>query len=433
MAQQHSVARKAGLAPRRAKTLGLGRALGVGLGLAAMAPMPARAGSLTTILAHLTQRTGNVPVGRPAVLADGTVLVCLYYGDHLHYGRIAALTPPSAPGAAWQFTPVHDFTDYAQGDGPNCGLAQGPDGALYGTTGGGGASGMGTIFRLTPGSSGPGAWGFEKLLDFSGSNGATPRGDLSIDAGGAIYGATTLGGAGDAGTIYRFVPAPAGSAGPVQFATLHSFDGSDGRLPGPVILDSTGTLYGVTTDTGTAAQGHVFALTPPASGQSGWAYASLHSFAGSDGSSPDGRLLRWRGTLLGTAETGGKYGQGTVFRLIPGGGSWRLQTLINFSGPDGRLPLGGLVRRGDVFFGTTYGGGANYLPARNRYGNGVVFALSAPRAAGAPWTQSVSAGLPGGSGNLLGPLGMDKAGGLYAVTTPGNGPAVGGIVVRITP
>jgi uncharacterized repeat protein (TIGR03803 family) len=82
-----------------------------------------------------------------------------------------------------------------------------------------------------------------------------------------------------------------------------------------VILDGKGNLYGTTSYGGTYNAGTVYKLSP-AGGT--WTVSVLHNFNPfdpSDGGNPAGRLLLVDGILYGTTQTGGIYGQGTVFAL----------------------------------------------------------------------------------------------------------------------
>ena len=84
----------------------------------------------------------------------------------------------------------------------------------------------------------------------------------------------------------------------------------------------------------------------------------LHSFSGSDGSIPKGGLIRdQNGVLYGTTQEGGVFGFGTVFSLSTTGS---LTTLYSFAGgtSDGEYPYGGVVRdaNGNIY-GTTESGG----------------------------------------------------------------------------
>ena len=68
------------------------------------------------------------------------------------------------------FTTLVSFNSSTMGAYPQAGVVQGSDGALYGTTQRGGASGDGTVFKVNP----DGA-GFATLVSFNSSlTGATP-------------------------------------------------------------------------------------------------------------------------------------------------------------------------------------------------------------------------------------------------------------------
>jgi uncharacterized repeat protein (TIGR03803 family) len=62
------------------------------------------------------------------------------------------LSPPHTKGAAWTYTVLHDFNgiDGRDASAPQAGLIMDKNGNLYGTTDLGGASGVGTVFEITP-------------------------------------------------------------------------------------------------------------------------------------------------------------------------------------------------------------------------------------------------------------------------------------------
>jgi len=146
------------------------------------------------------------------------------------------------------------------------------------------------------------------------------------------------------------------------FTMLHSFDGTDGENPfaGPV-QGTNGSLYG-TTSAGGANNcangcGTTFKVTP------GGALTTLHSFDGTDGSTPFAGLFQGNnGNFYGTTYHGGVNNEGTVFKITPSG---RLATIYNFCSQtncgDGAMPYAGLIQATDGdFYGTTaFGGPAN--------------------------------------------------------------------------
>jgi len=69
----------------------------------------------------------------------------------------------------------------------------------------------------------------------------------------------------------------------------------------------------------------------------------IHAFQSTnknDGVTPNAPLIAdAHGALYGTTATGGKYGRGTVFKLVPTGGAWTQNVLYSFTGgTDGGLP-----------------------------------------------------------------------------------------------
>jgi uncharacterized repeat protein (TIGR03803 family) len=102
---------------------------------------------------------------------------------------------------------------------------------------------------------------------------------------------------------------------------LHAFRGPDGNIPYGVVMDSTGSLYGMTQNGGKDNFGVVFKLS-----QSGghWKVAVLHSFHGKDGLYPFATMtFDQQGMLYGSTPFGGRQyngqnlGYGVVFSIAP--------------------------------------------------------------------------------------------------------------------
>jgi uncharacterized repeat protein (TIGR03803 family) len=109
----------------------------------------------------------------------------------------------------YKFSLIHSFTN-SGGDGGYPYATLTPlKGKLYGTTGGGGTSGFGTVFELTPGSTG---WTETILYNFTGGNdGNDPMAGLAADSKGNLYGATVSGGSstactGGCGVLFELQP-----------------------------------------------------------------------------------------------------------------------------------------------------------------------------------------------------------------------------------
>ncbi|MGH9206790.1 MAG: choice-of-anchor tandem repeat GloVer-containing protein, partial [Acidimicrobiales bacterium] len=289
-------------------------------------------------------------------------------------------------------------------------------GNLYGTTGSGGASNDGVVFKLTPG-------GTETVLhSFAGgaSDGSLPAAGLIADSSGNLYGTTSEGGASNNGVVFKL--SPDGTE-----TVLHTFAGgsSDGANPrAGLIADSSGNLYGTTGSGGASNDGVVFKLTP------GGTETVLHTFmGGGDGAFPlAGLIADSSGNLYGTTESGGGtgciagFGCGTVFKLSPGGTE---TVLYSFKGgpSDGAQPFAGLYADSSGnLYGTTSGGGASRW--------GTVFKLSP---GGTETVYSFTGGSDGGQ--PVAGLIADSSGNLYGTIEHGGAPGCSGgcgVVFKLT-
>jgi len=235
---------------------------------------------------------------------------------------------------------------------------------------------------------------------------------------------------------------------------LYSFQGgpNDGATPaGGVVFDSSGNLYGATTQGGGGCPidqcGTVFELTPPQVKGRSWTETVLHIFKGNtsgDGNTPAGGvILDSAGNLYGTTAYGGngncvllgtKAGCGTVFELSPPkqkGGAWTETVLYSFQGGnDGYFPNGNLVfdKAGKLYGATMFGGGKG--TSCNPYYQycGTVFELSPPKRKSGKWIEKVlhsfagvdKGGPPGDGANPNGGLVLDSEGAIYGTTQAGG-------------
>lgn len=198
------------------------------------------------------------------------------------------------------------------------------------------------------------------------------------------------------------------------FTSLYSFtSGTDGAAPeGTLIRDEVGNLYGTTNAGGAYGWGEVFKLGL------GGRLTVLYSFTlGVDGAQPyEGVVRDASGNLYGTTWFGGRYGNGTVFKLRPSG---RESVIHSFKGrPDGRFPTGILIldSQGNLY-GVTLSGGS--------YEDGTAFAVD--RTGKETVLYSFDEGADGKpSGGLV----MDSEGNLYGNTLTG-GAFGGGTVFKL--
>jgi uncharacterized repeat protein (TIGR03803 family) len=322
---------------------------------------PAHAGPQFTLLHSFSGTDGFGPMAGVVQGADGMFYGTTSQGGSAGFGTVFRYDP-SVP----QLTTLHHFNG-ADGSTLYSGLVQGGDGLLYGSTYAGGASDLGTLFRV-----GTNGLEFQPLYEFSGADGSRPDdAALTEYSAGVFYGATSEGGQDGGGTLFRFDVASG------QVTTIHPFAGAGGVDAG-LMLGRDGIWYGTTYAGGANGAGSVFRVDPVTS-----QLTTLHDFTGADGQAPiPGALMQGSdGMLYGTTQMG-NGGYGSVYRLDPATGGF--QTLHAFSGiNDGRSPLGGVTQAADGYlYGTTVLGGAGYgtvyrvHPATLAYGIVVWFAGS---------------------------------------------------------
>jgi uncharacterized repeat protein (TIGR03803 family) len=188
------------------------------------------------------------------------------------------------------------------------------------------------------------------LAQFAGGNtGAFPYAGLIQGNDGNLYGSTKAGGTASDGTEFRV-----GLAG--GFNLLYSFSGgTDGAFPyGRLVQGTNGNFYGTAQEGGIYGDGTVFRMTTAGT------FTSLYSYTGGiDGGLPYAGLIQAAdGNFYGTTYEDGAYSFGTIFKVTSGGA---LTTLYAFTGgSDGSLPYAGLVQGSDGrLYGTTITGGAS--------------------------------------------------------------------------
>lgn len=309
---------------------------------------------------------------------------------------VATLAPCRGSAASQQmvlysFCATGDGFYCTDGEYPDAGLVRDDAGSLFGTTSGGGAGGAGTAFELTPNKSGT-AWTHKVLYRFCGQGGGNC---------------------------------------------------TDGAYPEAELLrDAAGRLYSTTQYGGAVNEGTVFALTPPAAGKTRWSEKVLYSFCQladcADGAYPVAGLIEdASGNLYGTTEYGGTRTVGAVFELTPppaGETAWTETVLYSFCTlvgcSDGEYPEARLIRdpSGNLY-GTTYYGGAD--------DEGVVFELTPPATGQTAWTETVLYSFCAQADCTDGErpearLSRDPSGTLYGTTSEG-GAYDAGTVFALTP
>lgn len=335
---------------------------------------------------------------------------------------ILVLTLVAAQAQTYQV--IHYFSGGQDGESPTTGVTMDQAGNLYGTT----YNIFGTVFKMRPVDSG---WIFAPLIDLGFEKGAMPQCGVIKGPDGTLYGTTSKGGGSCyCGVVFNLKPPPNAQsfvlAGWTETILYEFTGGSDGGTPGygNLVFDQAGNLYGTTESGGVYGQGTVFKLTHS---NGTWTESVIYSFSGyDDGGTPEaGVIFDGAGHLYGTTTAGGQYLKGAVFELMPSGSGWTETVLHSFQASEGTFPVGTLMfDSSSNLYGTTESGGLGGY-------DGSVYELS-PSNGG--WTFAVLHLFDLSKGEGVDPLGgvtMDSTGNLYG-TTLGGGYYDDGTVFKLT-
>jgi uncharacterized repeat protein (TIGR03803 family) len=315
-----------------------------------------------TLYAFLNGYDGANPYGALVRGMDGNFYGTTRAGGVYGYGSVFRITPAGA------LTTLYPFTGFDDGLNPVGALASDASGNLYGTTSGGGANGVGSVFEIA--STGQ----FTTLASFDTTNGSDPEAGLILASDGNYYGTTSSGGANSLGTIFQMTPAGV-------LTTRYAFaGGNDGANPmAPLFQSANGSFYGTTFSAGSNSVGAVYQLST--NGQ----FTNLAAFDSLHGANPQAGLIQGtNGNFYGTTTAGGTNGFGTVFQMTPGGA---LSNLYSFGAQqdglgnplDGSTPMAPLILATDGnFYGTAAFGGPypDIVDDSGDIGYGTVFRIS---------------------------------------------------------
>ena len=253
---------------------------------------------------------------------------------------------------------------------------------LFGTTYGGGTSGVGTVFLSQTNGS------LSRILNFGAvdANTATNLAGASPDAavilapsGNVLFGTACSGGLDGDGVIFSVTTNGATTSVLHTFTSLDSNTGTntDGATPQAAMVLSGDTLYGTTSAGGAGGNGTIFSV-----GTNGNNFATLYSFSAMDpvtgtnldGAIPCGGLVLSKGILYGTTMTGGPGKSGTLFSIGTNASGFTVLHPFTAVDPttrtntDGAKPVAGLLLAGGTLYGTTPAGGTG--------ASGAVFSIS---------------------------------------------------------
>jgi uncharacterized repeat protein (TIGR03803 family) len=279
----------------------------------------APSGTLTTLYNFCSQsgcRDGASPNGLVQAANGDFYGTTTDYGGAGMFGTVFRITPSGTLTTLHSFCSQSGCTD---GYYPAAALVQSTNGEFYGTTYYGGANAGGTVFKITASGT------LTTLYSFCSQGGCTdgsyPAAALIQSTNGDFYGTTGRGGVSNHGTVFKITPSG-------TLTTLYSFcsqsDCMDGSSPVGLVRATNGDFYGTTSEGGLRGPttcilgcGTVFKITP--SGTLTTLYNFCSQSACMDGYYPAAALLQsTNGDFYGTAKYGGANGDGTVFSLSVG-------------------------------------------------------------------------------------------------------------------
>ncbi|MDN5865337.1 MAG: fibronectin type III domain-containing protein, partial [Gammaproteobacteria bacterium] len=208
-------------------------------------------GTLTTlhmfcsIISNGSCADGQVPTAALVQGSDGDFYGTAFTGGVGNAGTVFRVT------ATGDFTLLYSFGYGSPAGGPNAALVEGSDGNFYGDTGVGGVVGVGTVFKITPSGT------LTVLHSFTGeADGSRPSAALLLASDGNFYGTTDGGGATGDGTVFKITPDG-------TLTTLHSFDSTMGADSYSALIEGgDGNFYGTASNGGEHGAGDIFRMTP---------------------------------------------------------------------------------------------------------------------------------------------------------------------------
>lgn len=245
---------------------------------------------------------GSAPRGDVLQGPDGYLYGLTASGGNSNFGVLFKVKTDGT-----DFIKLVDFDGATKGSYPGATLILGNDGKLYGMTRSGGSQDKGVIFSVnTDGTS------FAKLFDFDGQNSGTwSHGKLVQSSDNYLYGMTNQGGTSDLGVAFKI------KTDGTDFTKLIDFNGSNGASPvyGPLLEVEPGKFFGMTSKGGASSTGIIFSIT--SSGN----FAKVKEFPQPEGT-PEVLSASDGNHFFGVASSGGPTGNGAIFKTSANGGDY---------------------------------------------------------------------------------------------------------------
>ncbi len=287
---------------------------------------------------------GNIVQGRDGNMYGGSSTICGGPGS----AAIYKISPAGAESLLYIFP--FNWTNCG-----GAGLTLGNDGNLYGACESGNpATGMGSIFQLTP------AGVFTDLYDFTGANGDSfPVYPPIQGVDGNFYGVSGNE-AQVCGNVYKLTPAGV-------YTNLHAFTGSDCHSSN-LVQASDGNLYGTLANcTLPNSVGCVYRISTAG------VYKEIHGFAVTTGNVPCTGLIQGKdGKLYGATQQGAANGNGNIYKMTTAGVPTDIHDFNNATDASCVNNVGPPVNLLQVADGSFYG----VNPAYGPNGTGSIYKLT---------------------------------------------------------
>jgi uncharacterized repeat protein (TIGR03803 family) len=349
------------------------------------------------------KQNGREPIGALIQAKDGMLYGMSYIGGNANVGVLYKFDPTSSA-----LSKEFDFHGAINGNAPVSALTLASDNLLYGVTQLGGINNVGAIYQYDPTFN-----SYQKKFDFNAKvTGSTPTGALMQATDGKFYGTCAYGGSHDKGVLFQFDPVTN------ALVVKLEFDGTNGASPtGELLQTNDGKIYGMTADGGATQNGVLFQFDPITS-----TYVKKFDFNNTgSGKYPSGGLTQGDdGKLYGLTSAGGANvpldfmdGLGVLFQYDPATSTYTKK--IDFDNNIvGSMPNGTLVKAKDgKLYGMTTGGGDT---TETLNGFGTLFQFD-------PATSLISEKLRFNRSNGISPNGsllQASNGNLYGVTNAGG-------------
>lgn len=217
--------------------------------------------TVRTLYSFSDEADGGFPQCRLVHGPTGTLFGTAPVGGAGPYNGVVFRLEPGKSYIKWKFKVLFSFPGGINGSQPYPGLVFDPKGAAYGVTWSGGANNVGMVFQVAP--AGAGLWTETVLYSFAGQAESRPFSALLRDRAGNLFGTLTgIEQSTETGELFELSP-PGQQGGAWTFQPLHVFSGTDGGYPrGDLVFGPKGAIIGATEYGGTSDMGTLYRYTP---------------------------------------------------------------------------------------------------------------------------------------------------------------------------